>query len=334
MLSPHLIGLAGKLEASYLAGGAIAPATDGIMLAEPAEANIGYGFDGSRAAPPGTIGNQRRVAPLGATLETTLKIEPKGCGVAYSASNVPPGHILRRLAGFEAAVTTTGGAEKWVYTPTPNPANAASGVLDLYAFGEKYPLTGVLADWSVGADGPVVPIEEFAIRGLLGAVDDAAVAPTLAYPFEALLPPVSAGAGLFSLGLFTGAILRKWRLRMQREITPLLDQNRAGGHSGFRAGRRNFELEVTFETPAKVTTPFHAVATIDAKRLYESAAELSWAVNVGSVQYNRRKITGPKAQISKAPVVTQEENTVVTTIALQLNPTAAGANDEVTDTWD
>lgn len=334
MRTPHIIGLAGIIEASYNAGGAIAPATDGIQLAEPAELAIGRGFDGSRAAPPGTLGSNRRVAPNGATGSTTLKIEPKGSGVAYSASVVPIGHALRRAAGWTPALTAGAGVEKWVYTPSVDPTVAASAALELYAYGLKYPMTGVFGDWTLGADGPVVPIEEFAIQGLLGAVDDAVVPPALVYPYETIQPPVSVGAGLFSLGSFTAGILRKWQFKMNRGISALLNQNTASGHAGFRAGRRNLQLEVTFESPAHALTPFHAAGTIDPKRLYEAATELSWAVNIGSVQYNRRKITGPKAQLMSDPRISVEGDTVVTTLSLQLNPSALGANDEVSDTWD
>lgn len=334
MRTPHIIGLAGIVEASYNAGGTITPATDGIQLAESFDLQLAYGNDGSRVAPPGTLGYQKRVAPIGATASATLKIEPKGSGSAYSASVKPVGHVLRRLAGWEAAVTTTGGAEKWVYTPSTDPASVGSGALDLYAYGEKFPLTGVLADWTLGADGPVVPLEEFAIQGLLGSVDDVAVPGTLAYPYPTLLPPLSAGAGLFTLGLFTAAVLRKWQIKMGRSISPLLNQNTAAGHAGFRSGRRTFQLEVTFESPAKATTPYHAASTIDSKRLYDAGTEVSWSIVNGSAQYNKRTLSGPKAQIMAPPKSAADGDTVVTTLTLQLNPTTLGSNDEVTDTWD
>src|SRR5581483_7647925 len=150
--SPRILGLTGKLEASYGAGGAPSASTDGIQLAETPQITIGYGYNGDRPAPPGTMGYQRRAQPNGRTASVPFKAEVKGAGAAYSSSVVPSIHTLLRICGFDAAVTTTVGAEKWVYTPTPGPVGYGSGVFNAYARGELYPLTGAYADWTLTGD--------------------------------------------------------------------------------------------------------------------------------------------------------------------------------------
>lgn len=330
-----VIGLLAKIEASYNAGGSLSTSTDGIQLNEWAEFSPEYANDGARAAPPGTTGYQRRVASSGRTGSPTFKIEPKGAGAAYSASVVPHGHVLRRAAGFDAAVTTTGGSEKWDYTPSAGPTGYASLVASLYGRGELYPFTGVYLDYSVGADGPVIPIEEYAAHGLLGDATDVSV-PTITYPLGAIDPPKSVGASLFSLGNFTGAILRKWSFKLGRTIGPRLNQNTAAGHAGFGVVRRTPQLEVTVEATTRQTTPFHAATAIDPDKLYDAATSLAVAINIGSTQYNRWKLTGPAAQIMTPPRYEGEADNgaAVWSLTLQLNPSAINLNDEVKITYD
>jgi hypothetical protein len=88
----------------------------------------------------------------------------------------------------------------------------------------------------------------------------------------------------------TNAIVRKWQIKAGREIAPRMNQN-AGGHAGFSIGRRTPQLEVTYETPSLVGSPFHSSAGIDPYQLFDLATPLAFSLQVGSVQYNRHKWT-------------------------------------------
>lgn len=332
--SPAIYGVTGKIEGSYGAGGTLDAALNGILLAETPKLTLAYNFDGSRPAPPGTSGYQKRAKPNGRTGTVPFKVEMKGAGQAYSASVIPSFFTLSRIAGFDAALTSTLGLEKWVLTPTPGPVGYASGVFNAYARGELYPLTGAYADCEFGAEDTGVVYFTANVQGIVGAIADQLTPPLIAYPLATVDPLTSVGAGLFSLGNFTNAILRKWTIKMGRTLGPRRNQNSAIGHAGFVVGRRTPTLEVVFETPAMAASPFHSASAFDPYNLYDAGTELPWAINVGSAQYNKFAWAGLKAQIMSPPQTDEDGDIVTTTLQLQLNPTALGANDELVGTCD
>lgn len=326
--NPTVYGILGLPEASYGAGGAPSLTTDGLLLAELPVLAIDYAYDGTVPAPPGTTGNQRRRKPVGRKVSTSLKFEPKGAGVAYSASITPSIHRLLQMAGFTGAVTTTPGAEKWVYTPTPGPTGYTSGVFSAYLLGELAPISAAYLDFILGCDGAVAPIAEFPLKGLLGAISDQLVAPAITYG-GAHAQDAPIGPGTFTLGNLTTVNLLKWSLKLQREI-----KERLNGTYGYGVGRRVPVLEVTYETPGLAAAPYTAAATIDPYQLYDSGAELAWSIQVGAVQYSRHKWSGPKAQLMAPPKTEKGDISTQTTLQIQLNPSALGANDELTGTFD
>src|SRR5919108_140678 len=83
---------------------------------------------------------------------------------SYSASVLPSLHTLLRIAGFDAAIDVTGGAEKVTYTPTPGQTGFGSGVFDAYGRGQKFPLTGGYADLKISAEDENAPLFEFILR--------------------------------------------------------------------------------------------------------------------------------------------------------------------------
>lgn len=320
-----IFGLLFKEEASYGAGGILAAATDGIQLAELPELNPEWANTGERVAPPGTLGYQRRVTPSGATVQFPLRIEPKGAGAAYSASVVPNIHRLLKACGFDAVLTASVGTEKWAYSFLPSQDAPISGVAELYGRGEKYPATGILLDLEAEFDGPGVPLITLTARALLGDPVDAAV-PAITYPLATILPPKAVGAGLFTLNGVANLELRRARISTGWEFTPRVNMNAASGHAGWARGRRTPTAEFTFETPAK--------ATLNPEQLWRDATEMAAAINVGSVQYNRHKWVMPKFQLSAPPAASADGSVALTTVTGQLNPSALGANDELTITFD
>ena len=317
-----ILGALAKLEGSYAAGGTVSTATDGLLLAELADLNEDFAHDGSRAKPPGTSGNLPNVAPAGSFVETTLKAEPRGFGAAYSASNLPPEHVMMRIAGHDAAITLTGGLEKVVYTPTPGDSTFASALLGLYSRGSLWMLKGAYADWVWGADGPKVPLSEYAIKALFTSVADASV-PSITYPASAVQSPVAANIA-FTIGGVSTLVVKKFQFKKNRSLSPRLDMN-SGGHAGFAVGRRGPTLEVTIEEPA--------TATYDARAKRRSAVSEALSLTIGSVQYNRDKLTAPAAQLISVKPST-EETTATLDLVYQLNPSAVGLNDEYARTFD
>jgi hypothetical protein len=317
--------LLAKLEASYNAGGSLAAATDAVLLEEhirfkPSQ----YANDGARPAPPGTVGYQRRTVPSGRFAPFPAKVAPKGAGAAYSASVVPTGHALLRASGLDGAVTTTGGLEKWDYTPSPIIGGGyGSNVIEIYGRGQKYPFTGVLGDWTFGFKAGEIPALNFAMQGLQGAVSDVAYSTlsTLAYPNSAQDPPKAVNVG-FTWNGIASSIIRELTIKYGRKIGARLDAN-VGGHAGFGPGSRTPTMEITIEAPA--------LATADYFNAFDTAVGGAWTFTIGTVQYNRYTILGPLAQLMAAPEEDEDaEGVSLLKLAFQLNPSSILQNDELT----
>lgn len=332
---PTIIGLVGKVEASYNAGGALSTATDGIQLAAPAVPTPEYAFDGGRRGPPAIGGYQRRLKPHGKACTIPFQHEAKGAGAAYSASVLPSLHTLLRIAGFDAAIDTSVGVEKVTYTPTPGATGFGSGVFDAYGHGQKFPLTGGYADLNITADDENAPLWEFVLKTLHGAVADAAV-PAITYPTLSLDPPKSTNIG-FTIGDFVNGVIRKWGFKLGRQIGMRRNQNGAGGHGGFSpSGRPNRTpiIEVTVEKTSLQATPFHAAGAIDPYRLYEEATVLDASIQIGSVQYNKFKVKPGKVQLAAPPGEDEDEGGALWVLQLQCNPTTLNGNDDISFIFD
>lgn len=325
-----LIGLLLKLEGSYAAGGSVSSATDGFLLAEPATPTLEYIHDGSHQAPPGMTGYLKRVAPSGRGFTVPVKHEAKGPGAAYSASVLPSVHVALRIAGFDAAIDTTGGAEKVTYTPSPGAVSFASALAEFYARQQKWPGTGIYATLDrIGAEGPVVPLFEFTMRGLAGAIADAVV-PAITYPALTISPPKATSIA-FALGNYSAnAVVRKWALEGASPASGARANQNSTGHQGFaRGGRRTPVLNVTIEAPALTGSPFHASGGLDPYQLYDAATEVDCQLTVGATQYNKYKIQPGKVQLMGPPEEDEDEGGALWTLKLQCNPTAINNNDDV-----
>lgn len=323
------IGLLGKKEASYNAGGSLSAATDGLLLDEPVKIAASYAYDGGRPAPPAILGSQRRVSPAGRVVALSPKFSAKGPGIAYTASVLPNIHVPLQIAGFDAAVDVTGGAEKVTYTPTPITGTHSSMVASVYGRGQLYPVQGIFSDLTITADGPVVPTWEFAMQGLAGTAFSEIALPAITYPALTIDPPKATNI-VFTLGAFTGGIIRKFSYKHNRTPAPALDLN-AGGHGGFRPGKRNPTIEVTFENTGFATTPFTGASTIDPYQLYDTGGNVACSIGpIGGTQYNKWKITAGAVQVMAAPVDDEDGPTALITLSLQLNPTTLNANDDIT----
>lgn len=309
-----LYGLLGNTEASYNAGGALAAASHGILLAEPVAMAIDYVHAGERGPAPGASGLLKRGKPSGRFGELTAKIEGRGRGSAYSGSNFPPDiHTLMRISGHSATVDTTLNAEKVTYRPVSDRASFASGVFEGYARGQKYPITGAYADFTFMIDGPSFLMFEFALQGLIGIPTDVAV-PAISYPGAE--PPKAENIGL-TIGAWS-PVVRKVGFKANRGRSARADVNGAG-HQGFSLGRRNPELEITVEAvPLSVFDPYTA---------RDSATSYAVTLTVGGVQYNKIQFTAAQAQIANV-ADEEDEDTALWTLTMPCAQSSPIANDD------
>ena len=325
----YAAGLLAKKEVTYNGGGSPSAATDGVLIDENLKIPASYANDGSRPAPPGILGHQRRVVPSARVVSFPIKVSAKGSGAAYSSTVAPSGiNVLLQAAGFDAAVAIGAGTESYTYTPTPFANTPTSSVLNAYGRNQMYAITGAYTDLVLEAQGPVVPTWVFTAHGVMaGAITDVAL-PAITYPALTLDPPKATNI-TFTLGSLTAAVVRKFTLKMGRHLAPRLNQN-AGGHAGFAPGRRAPQLDVTFEATSLTGTPFTTSSLIDPYQLFEAGTTLACSLNVGTVQYNRWSLTAGNAQIMAAPLDEDDGPTAMISLSLQLNPTAINNNDDVT----
>lgn len=335
----RIIGLLLKAEASYGAGGSVAAADDGFLLAGKPELEHFYPHTGERRMAPGTGANQRRVPPTaGSGLHFPILHEAKGAGAAYDDSPVVVPSVHRALLGacFSAAFTDPGGASARVdYTPTPGGLGSGFTSLlgSLYTRQHIYPVTGLYTVLeSIECPDGGVPLWTFRAKGIRGTIADAVV-PAITYPALSIEGPKGAGLALTFGSFTTNAIVREWKLLTNwGESQPRLNQNAAGGFAGYtRSIVRNPVLEVLFEATALVGSPFHTSAGLDPYKLYEAATEIDCAVNVGSVQFNRWDIIPGKIQLAGPPA--EEEGPggeALWRISAQCNPTTVNGNDDLT----
>lgn len=318
-----------KAEASYLAGGSVAAATDGILVVDEIQPTLETLHDGARRMPPGMAGNMRRVPPAGRNLTFAFGHEAKGPGVAYSASVFPSIHRALLGAGFDGAGTFGGGTEKWEYTPTSGTGTPTSLLGELYAREEKYPFTGGYLNLErLAFEDLGIPLWNFQARTVCGTIADSAV-PAVTYPALTIEPPAAVNI-VFTLGSWTTtAVVRGGSLAMNRALGNRANQNAASGNAGFSPGRRSPTLEILVEATDLVGSPFHTSAGLDPYLFYAAATEVSFQINIGSVQYNRWKIIPGKVQMTAYPTLEGDEGGQLWRLPFQCNPTTVNGNDDV-----
>lgn len=326
-------GLLAKAESAYGDATAVSNTADGILVTNDMVPTHEYAHDGGRRPPPGMAGNMRRVAPSGRTTRWEAHHDMKGFAAAYSASNVPSGHRLILAAGFDGAVTTTGGSEKWDYTFTPKGTTPTSLSVELYGRETKFPVNGVYADLRIEAPDMGVPNWIFPMVGRAGTTADSAI-PAITYPTLTTEPP-KATTITFTMGDFVGnAVVRSWSFTLNRQIGFRANQNAASGHAGFSPGRRSPMLEVLIEATDLVNSPYHTSAGLDPYNFFEAATEVSFQLQTGATQYNRWKLIPGKVQMANAVAEEDDEGAALWRLTLQCNPTSVNNNDDVTIRFD
>lgn len=335
--SQNIIGLMGKDEAGYGAGGSLVASTDALQLWLEDRTGIpitpDYLHDGKVGPAPGSLGNLLRSAARGrfATLDAATFF--RGGGAAYSASLKSSLHRFIAWCGHDWVGSFLGGSEKWTATPTLDTGTMASAVMEAYTRLEKYPMTGVVGNWRYEFSDRGFMKHTFELRGILGQVVDAAV-PSLTYPTQTLAVPDVAGLVVI-LGNLTGAVVKRGSFNMNRKLQERTGANFSDLHGGFIQSGYDPMWELEIEQESFVGSPFTGASTIDPWRLFEAGTQFAFSVaQVAGGQYNRWTHAAVQAQIKAKPEVTSVNG--VPCIKLQIEPkvSTAIANDSYSFTTD
>src|SRR6185312_12897126 len=297
-----VIGLLAKPEVTYGTAVALSTTSDGVQMQfkrrDPAAVfTPAYAFDGDLGPSVSNFGTTARVAPSGRSMTGDVPVRVRGGGAAYSATVVPSLHNLLKAAGFDAAVTTSAGSEKWLYTPTAPGTGYASLTMGLYTRGELWTLAGVLGNLKFDAPDPAPPMWTFGASGLWSSLPTDVAAPSITYPLQTVLPPLASSV-VPTFGSFTtNAVVRSSSFDLQRKLAARVAQSSGGGHLGFVPDDRAPIIKLTLEATALVTTPFTSSAGFDPYQLYDTAQSFAFALKYGGTQYNRYTINFPQAQV-------------------------------------
>lgn len=331
-----VFGALAKLETTYGTQVTATTTADGFLLSYSdrnvgAPVSLNYAFDGSYQVAPGTLGNAKRIAPSGKTIQGDLPHRFVGAGTTYTTALFPSAHVLLRAAGFDATL----GTGKYTYTPTAYSATYASASMDFYARGEKWPAYGVLANWSYSWDGLAPPTHTFAVRGIAGAVTDVTL-PAITggggygLSYQA---PGAAGCTIVIGSFTTNAVAKSGSFNLNRDLVERVRGSASGGHMGFAPGGRKPEYRIVVEDTAFVGSPYHTSAGLDPVLLREAATEISVSVKFGSVAYNNWLHTMSTAQL--VDVIPQADGPVALwELVFQPNPSTYTANDDMSILFD
>jgi hypothetical protein len=308
-------GVLAKKEASYAATNTtFSNTTDAVLVSELPVVDISYVNDGARPNAPTSAGSLPFMSPTGRFAETSLTMEARGSGSAYtSISTLPPDvHPLLEAAGFSASYA----AGAITYSPTSSCAQGDSVALRLFARQQQYTVIGGRTTFTLAADGAGPAVYTFNVSGIVsGSVTDATVANIT---YNTTLPPKTDNIQL-SLGTFTTAVVRSFSLDYGRELAPRVDLNKTDAHAGFAGGRRDMTFTVSIETPA--------TASFDILELQRNATTFATSLTVGSVTGNKVQINLPQCQIIG---ISNSEDGPVSISELTIKPSAnIGANNDI-----
>lgn len=329
----HVLGLLAKEESTYGTAVSLTTTADGVQLQYKdrnvaAPMMLDYAFDGALGPSVGNLGQVQRVAPSGLSVSGDLPTRARPGGAAYSASVVPSIHRLLKACGYDATVTTTASAEKWVYTPTAPGASYTSLCSSLYTRGELWTAAGLLGSLKMDFSDPAPPIFSFGLKGIVAALPSDASAPTITYPLQTILPPLASSISL-TLGNFlpANAVVMSGSFDLQRELTPRVAVSASGAHLGFVPGDRKPLLKVVMEATALTGAPYTAAAAYDPYNLRDKGTSIAATLQFGSTQYNRYKLSFAQCQVVD---VVPQNNGPIATVELTLaayNSTAVASDD-------
>lgn len=328
----HVLGLLGKIEATYGVAIALSSTTDGILLQYAdkrvgAPVALGYAADGDMGPSVASLATQPRVGPTGRSLTGDLPMRFAGPGTTYSASVVPSIHNMLQIAGFTPTLTSG----TYSYAPTAPGTGYKSMSVEMYTRGEKWPGSGILANMQMAFPDSKPPLFTFQCRGVSDATPTDVAAPAITYP---TLPATPLGTGvLFTFGSFTASVLYSGSFDLQRDLeSARVALTAAGAHLGYVPGLRNPMIKVIVEQTAFTTaTPWHAAGSFNPYRLRETAIQLPFQMKYTDANYtvgNSIALTSQKAQVVDA-VPGNNGNTATVELTFEFKESSVGANDDV-----
>lgn len=316
--------LLAKLEAAYGTFAAPAAATDGIVVVERPDVTLEYLHDGSRGH-----STLKRVAKSGRAAALAAIAEAAGFGAAYAAASTPNIHALLRAAGYDAAVATGLGTEKWTYTPTAHDAVQASLSIESYVRGQRQQIAGALGSLKIEGENGGIPRWTFDLNGISNALPADAAVPAVTYAGAQVQdPPKLDGLGL-TIGAWTPGKVKSFSYEDPRALAARAMDNTqvAGGrHGGFQpAADRPITLNVVVESVA--------LATYNAYQLAEACDNRAVTLKCGATQYRRWAIAGAIAQLVGLPEQ-DENNAAMWELQFELKPSTFMGSDASTITFD
>jgi len=333
----QILALLGKEESTYGSAVALSTTADGIQLQfdnrDYPWATLNYAYDGDLGPSVGNLGTVLRAGKAGRSITYEAPTRAKGGGAAYTASVLPSVHRLLKAAGFDAALTTTTGSEKYVYTPSAPGTTYTSLTLNAYARGELLAAVGAIADLNIDFPNGGPPLWRFPISAYLSADMTDAATPTVTYPLTSIQAPLANGIALVLGSFTTNAVLYSGGFTLGREILPRVALTGAGGHLGFIPRGRQPEAKIVVETTALQGTPFHASGGFDAYKLEEVATSIAFSLRFGTVQYNKWLLEFLQAQVIGA-VPTVVNGVACTELTVRAHTSTPVSADDVRITFD
>jgi len=297
-------GFGAKVESTYATINAPGVG-DGVLLKEVPNVDVPHWInDGDRGVTPGG-GPRQNVAKSGRWGGYKLVAEGIGAKAlaAYSASVKPQLDPLILGSGFVGTGSFTGGQENWLYTPAMQPANTLTSLTsDVNLAGQLYRLYGAYADVEIVAAGPVVPLFNFDVVGLMDFVTDAAIPAYTSYPLMTDVP-VKADNIVVTIGSLTGAIVKSFHFKYGRNFKNQRVNMASGGHAGYTPGYHKPTIEIVIERTTTLTgsTPWSAATTLNPYRMAEDQNPVIFRMDVGSTQYRRWSLFSGVAVAAGAP---------------------------------
>lgn len=273
--------VAAKIETTY--GVDVSPVAADVVFAR----NIAFRVT-QQTVPDARIGGLIAQLPnIPGARSATLSFEVflKGAGVAYSASVKPEVDALLRALGFAAAGSFVLNLEKWTYTPQSGATLGESVTAKLIV--ENAPSGTLLGSFGTGrilhrAGEPAVLA--VTLTGKYAAPADVTM---ITGTLPTVQPPVfkSAAVTIDAVTHKVSAI----ELDLGSELQVLQDANDAQATGDVLLVGRRVTATMDPQAVATATYDFHA------KRDAGTLVAASW--QVGTTQYNRVKLSGPKMQI-------------------------------------
>ncbi|MDH4100605.1 MAG: hypothetical protein OEV28_08515 [Nitrospirota bacterium] len=233
----------------------------------------------------------------------TFRAEMKGPGSAYSTTVKPALSPYLRGCGYAETVDATPGTEKTTYVPAST--GAPSLTIWSYEDGVIKKLIGCRGNVKFSTEAGGIVYADFDFIGVWdGLVDGAMLAPT----FEGTTPPVFLN-GSFTIDSYA-AIIKGFNIDRANKLYLRESANASSGYLSAVITDRDFNGSIDPEMVLK--------ATYDWYGKWQAGTPGALSIGyVGATQYNKFKITGPKAQYRKVSDADREGQTVADT-AFQL----------------